>query len=160
AGILFQKQTGTRFQFANYRNAGQAMQDMIAGHIDLMFTAPNIALEHMRAGSIKAYAVTARSRLMVAPQVPTADEAGLPGFYASFWQAFWTPKGTPQDVIGRLNAAVVDASADATVRQRLAQLGNEIFAREQQTPQALGAFQKAEIERWWPILKEAGIKVE
>jgi tripartite-type tricarboxylate transporter receptor subunit TctC len=160
AGILFQRQTGTRFQFANYRSAGQAMQDMIAGHIDLMFTAPNIALEHMRAGSIKVYAVTAGSRLAVAPEVPTADEAGLRGFYASFWQAFWAPKGTPQDVIARLNAAVVDALADATVRQRLAELGNEIFAPEQQKSQALRAFQKAEIERWWPILKEAGIEVE
>jgi tripartite-type tricarboxylate transporter receptor subunit TctC len=98
--------------------------------------------------------------LAVAPEVPTADEAGLRGFYASFWQAFWAPKGTPQDVIARLNAAVVDALADATVRQRLAELGNEIFAPEQQKSQALGAFQKAEIERWWPILKEAGIKVE
>ena len=160
AGILFQRQTGTHFQFANYRSAGQAMQDMIAGHIDLMFTAPNIALEHMRTGRIKVYAVTAKSRLAVAPEVPTADEAGLPGFYASFWQAFWAPKGTPQDVIARLNAAVVDALADATVRQRLTELGNEIFAPEQQKSQALGAFQKAEIERWWPILKDAGIAVE
>ena len=160
AGILFQKQTGTRFQFANYRSAGQAMQDMIAGHIDLMFIAPNIALEHMRARSIKVYAVTAKSRLAIAPEIPTANEAGLPGFYATFWQAFWVPKGTPQDVIARLNAAVVDASADALVRQRLAELGNEVFAPEQQTPQALRAFQKAEIERWWPILKDAGIKVE
>ena len=160
AGILFQKQTGTRFQFANYRSAGQAMQDMIAGHIDLMFVAPNIALEHVRAGTIKAYAVTDKSRLAAAPEIPTVDEAGLPGFYASPWHAFWAPKGTPREVIARLNAAVVDSLADTTVRKRLNDIGMQIVPRDQQTPKALGAFQKAEIEKWWPILKEAGIKVE
>ena len=160
AGLLFQKQTGTRFQFANYRSAGQAMQDMIAGHIDLMFVAPNIALEHVRAGSIKAYAVTDKNRLAAAPEIPTVDEAGLPGFYASPWFAFWAPKGTPREVIAKLNAAVVDALADTAVRKRLTDLGVEILPREQQTPEALGAFHKAEIERWWPILKEASIKVE
>jgi tripartite-type tricarboxylate transporter receptor subunit TctC len=160
AGILFQKQTGTRFQFANYRSAGQAMQDMIAGHIDLMFVAPNIALEHARAGTIKAYAVTDKSRLAAAPEIPTVDEAGLPGFYAAPWHAFWAPKGTPREAIARLNATVVDALADTTVRQRLNDVGMRIVPREQQTPEALGAFQRAEIARWWPILKEAGIKVE
>ena len=159
AGILFQKQTGTRFQFVTYRSVGQAMQDLIAGHIDLMIFA-TIALEHVRAGSIKAYAVTAKNRLAVAPDIPTVDEAGLPGFYASPWFAIWAPKGTPRDVIDKLNAAVVDALADTAVRSRLAELGYEIVPREQQTPEALGAFHKAEIERWWPILKEAGIKVE
>jgi tripartite-type tricarboxylate transporter receptor subunit TctC len=160
AGILFQKQTGTRFQFANYRSAGQAMQDMIAGHIELMFVAPNIALEHARAGTIKAYAVTDKSRLAAAPEIPTVDEAGLPGFYAAPWHAFWAPKGTPREAIARLNATVVDALADTTVRQRLNDVGMRIVPREQQTPEALGAFQRAEIARWWPILKEAGIKVE
>jgi tripartite-type tricarboxylate transporter receptor subunit TctC len=104
AGILFQKQTGTRFQFVTYRSAGQAMQDMIAGHIDLMFVNPNIALEHVRAGSIKAYAVTAKNRMAAASNIPTVDEAGLPGFYASPWFAFWAPKGAPRDVIDKLNA--------------------------------------------------------
>jgi tripartite-type tricarboxylate transporter receptor subunit TctC len=160
AGILFQKQTGTRFQFANYRSAGHAMQDMIAGHIDLMFTAPNIALEHVRAGSIKAYAVTDKSRLAAAPEIPTVDEAGLPGFYAAPWHAFWAPKGTPREVIAKLNAAIVDSLADITVRKRLNDAGLQIVPREKQTPEALRAFQMAEIERWWPILKEAGIKVE
>jgi len=159
-GILFQKQTGTRFQFVSYRSAGQAMQDMIAGHIDLMFTAPTIALAPLQAGRIKSYAVTAGNRLAMAPDIPTVDEAGLPGFYASPWNALWAPKGTPHDAIARLNAAVVDALADTTVRKRLADLGLQIVPREQQTPEALGAFQKAEIEKWWPILKAAGIKVQ
>lgn len=160
AGILFQKQTGTRFQFANYRSAGQAMQDLIAGHIDLMLVAPNIALEHVRAGSIKAYAVTDKSRLAAAPEVPTVDEAGLPGFYTAPWHAFWAPKGTPREVITKLNASVVNALADTTVRKRLTDLGVRVVPRAQQTPEALGTLQKAEIERWWPVLKEAGIKVE
>jgi tripartite-type tricarboxylate transporter receptor subunit TctC len=159
-GILFQKQTGTRFQFANYRSAGQAMQDVVAGHIDLMFTSPTIAVEHIRVGSIKAYAVTAKHRFGVTPEVPTVDEAGLPGFYAAPWYAVWAPKATPQDVIGKVNAAVMGALVDPTVRKRLTDLGLHIFPPEQQTPEALRAFQKAEIERWWPILKEAGIKGE
>ena len=159
-GILFQKQTGTRFQFANYRGAGQAMQDMIAGHIDLMFVAPNIALEHARTGSINAYAVTDKRRLTAAPEIPTVDEAGLPGFYAAPWHAFWAPKGTPRDVVAKLNTAVVEALADTAVRKRLTDLGLQIVPREQQTPEALRAFQRAEIERWGPILEEAGIKVQ
>src|SRR5262245_57501672 len=157
-GVLFQRETSSRFQFANYRSAGQAVQDMIAGHIDLMFTNPNIALEHVRARSIKAYAVTAKDRLAAAPEIPTVDEAGLPGFHATFWQALWAPRGTPRDVITRLNASGVDAMADLTMRRRLVEFGNELFAREQQTPEALSALQRAEIERWWPILKEAGIR--
>jgi tripartite-type tricarboxylate transporter receptor subunit TctC len=160
AGILFQKQTGTRFQFANYRSAGQAMQDMIAGHIDLMFVAPNIALEHARAGTIKAYAVTDKRRLAAAPEIPTVDEAGLPGFYASPWHASWAPKGTPREVIARLNAAVVDSLADTTVRKRLNDIGMQIVPREQQTPQALATWHKAEVEKWWPIIKKAGIKAQ
>jgi tripartite-type tricarboxylate transporter receptor subunit TctC len=160
AGILFQKQTEGRFQFANYRSVSQAMQDLVGGHIDLMFVAPNIALEHVRAGRIKAYAVTAKKRLAMAPDIPTVDEGGLPDFYPSVWYAFWAPKGTPRDVIGRLNAAVVDALADTAVRVRLAELGQGIFPREQQTPEALDAHQKAEIEKWWPIIKAANIKAD
>ena len=136
------------------------MGDMIAGHIDLMAVAPNIALEHVRAGTIKAYAVMSRQRLQAAPEIPTVDEAGLPGFYASPWFALWAPKGTPRDVIARLNTAVVDALADGAVRQRLAQTGSEIVPRDEQTPAALAALQKAEIAKWWPIVKDAGIKAE
>jgi tripartite-type tricarboxylate transporter receptor subunit TctC len=160
AGILFQKRTGTRFQFANYRGGGQAMHDMIAGHIDLMFVPPVIALEHIHAGSIKAYAVTDKSRLAAAPEIPTVDEAGLPGLYTAAWHAFWAPKGTPRNAIAKLNSAIVEALADTTVRERLAKLGLRIVPRDLQTPGALAAFQRAEIERWWPILKEAGIKAQ
>jgi tripartite-type tricarboxylate transporter receptor subunit TctC len=160
AGILFQKQTGTQFAFVTYRSAGQAMQDMIAGHIDLMCVAPNISLQHVRAGSIKAYAVMAGKRLQAAPDIPTVDEAGMPRFYASPWYALWAPKGTPPDIIDKLNAAVVHALADSSVRQRLVQTGMEIVSRQEQTPEALAALQKAEIEKWWPIVKEAGIKAE
>src|SRR5215470_15023487 len=112
------------------------MQDLIGGHIDLMFVAPNIALEHVRAGRIKAYAVTAKKRLAMAPDIPTVDEAGLPDFYSSVWYALWAPKGTPRDVIEKLNAAVVSSLADTAVRTRLADLGQGIFPREEQTAEA------------------------
>ena len=157
---FFQKETGTRFQFVPYRGAGPAMQDLIAGQIDLMILDPPTSLPQVRAGSIKAYAVTAKTRLAAAPDIPTVDEAGLPGFYISLWNGLWAPKGTPKDIIAKLNAAVVEALADPTVRQRLADLGQEIPPREQQTPEALAHFQKAEIEKWWPIIKAANIKGE
>lgn len=159
-GILLRKLTGTRFQFATYRSAGQAMQDLVAGHIDLMLVAPSIALEHVRAGNIKAYAVMGKERLAAAPNIPTVDEAGLPGFYTSPWYALWAPKGTPRELIGRISGAVMDALADAAVRKRLGDLGLMIFPRERQTPEALAAFHKEEIDKWWPILKEAGIRVQ
>jgi tripartite-type tricarboxylate transporter receptor subunit TctC len=160
AGIMFQKQTGTRFEFVSYRSAGQAMQDVIAGHIDMMFTSPSIALAAVQSGSVKAYAIASSSRSTVAAEIPTVDEAGLPGFYFWGWHALWSPKDTPRDAITRLNAAVVDALANPAVRKRITDLGLEIFPREQQTPEALGVLQRAEIKKWWPILKEAGIKGE
>ena len=160
SSILFQRAIGIRLQDVTYRNAGQAMQDLVGGHIDMMFSSPSIALAPAQAGSIKAYAVLSKEHLSAAPDIPTGDEAGLPGFYTAGWHAFWAPKGTPRDVIARLNGAVMAALADTAVRKRLAELGLLITSREQQTPEALRAFQKAEIERWWPILKEAGIKVE
>jgi tripartite-type tricarboxylate transporter receptor subunit TctC len=160
-GLLFQKITGTRFQFVPYRGAAPAMQDLLAGQIDLMIGDTSASsLPQIRAGSIKAYAVMGETRLAAAPDIPTVDEAGLPGCYLSFWQGLWAPKGTPLNVIGRLNAAVADALADPEVRLRFADLGMEIPQREQQTPEALGAFHKAEIEKWWPIIKAAGIKGE
>jgi tripartite-type tricarboxylate transporter receptor subunit TctC len=160
AGVFFQKLTGTRFQHVPYRGGAPAMQDLVAGNIDIMFADTTTALPQVRAGAIKACAVTAKARLAAAPEIPTVDEAGLPGFYVSLWQGLWSPAGTPKDVIAKLNAAVVDALADASVRRRLADIGQEIFPRDQQTPEFLAAFQKAEIEKWWPIIKAAGIKAE
>jgi tripartite-type tricarboxylate transporter receptor subunit TctC len=159
AGVFFQKQTATR-QFVPYRGAAPAMQDLLAGQIDIMIDDPTNFLPLMRAGRIKAYAVTAKRRLAAAPDIPTADESGLPGFYFSRWHALWAPKGTPKDTIGKLSASVVDALADANARARLADLGQEIFPRDQQAPEALRAYQKAEIEKWWPIIKAAGIKAQ
>jgi tripartite-type tricarboxylate transporter receptor subunit TctC len=160
AGVLFQKETGTRFQFVPYRGVNLAAQDLLAGQIDIMIDLAANSLSQVRAGTIKAYAVTAKSRLAAAPDVPTVDEAGLPDFYTSVWHALFVPKATPKTVIDRLNAAVLDALADPAVRQRFADLGMEMPPREQQTPQALRDFHKAEIEKWWPIIKTAGIKAE
>jgi tripartite-type tricarboxylate transporter receptor subunit TctC len=160
-GVFFQKETSTRFQFVPYRlGVAAAMQDLVAGHIDMMFSVAASAVPQLRAGAIKGYAVMAKARLAVAPETPTVDEAGLPGFYMSNWHGLWAPKGTPKAVIGTLNAAVVDALANPAVRQRLADLAQEIPPRDQQTPEGLAALHNAEIEKWWPIIKQAGIKVE
>ena len=160
SGVFFQSITGTRFQFVPYRGAAPAMQDLLAGQIDLIIDEPTSSLPHVRAGKIKAFAVTARSRLAAAPDIPTVDEAGLPGFYFSRWHALWAPKGTPRDVIAKINAALVAALADPAVRARMADLGQEIYPRELQTPDALAVYHRAEIEKWWPIIKAAGIKSE
>ena len=158
AGVLFQQETGTRFGLVPYR--GTAMPDLIAGQIDMMIDPQTNALPLVRAGSVKAYAVTAKNRSAAAPDIPTVDEAGVPGLHVSNWTALFAPKDTPNAIIGKLNAAAVDALADPAVRKRLADLGLELFPREQQTPEALAAFHKAEIERWWPIIKAAGIKAD
>jgi tripartite-type tricarboxylate transporter receptor subunit TctC len=160
AGVLFRNETGTRVQFVPYRGNAPAIQDLVAGQIDMMISDPVAAMPQVRAGTIKAYGVTTKIRMLSAPDIPTLDEAGLPGFDISVWHAFWLPKGTPKDIITKLNAAVMDALADPTVRARLADLGQEIFPRQQQTPEALGTMQKAEIEKWWPIIKAANIKGE
>jgi len=160
AGVLFQKETGTRFQFVPYRGSAPAMQDLVAGQIDLMIDLASSSLPQVRAGATKAHAVLAKRRLPSAPDIPTVDEAGVPGLYVSAWFALFAPKGTPANVIGRLNTAVVEALADTNVRARLADLGQQIFPREQQTPEMLRAYQSAEIEKWWPIIKAAGIKPE
>jgi len=160
AGAFFQKETGTRFQFVPYRGAAPAMQDLVAGQIDMIIDSPTITMPQVHAGTIKGYAAAAKNRLSIAPDIPTVDEAGLPGFYISSWNGLWAPKGTPKDVISKLNAAVVHALAHPTVRRRVADIGMEIFSRDEQTPEALGAYQKAEIEKWWPIIKAANIKAE
>ena len=160
AGILFQNTTGTNIQIVPYRGAAPRMQDMLSGQIHLAFDQAASSLPQVQGGNLQAYAVTSKTRLAVAPDIPTVDEAGLPGFYISVWHGLWSSKGTPKDAVRRLNAAAVDALADATVRQRLTELGQDLPARAQQTPEALGAYQKAEIEKWWPIIKAANIKVE
>ena len=160
AGILIAKSTGTDIQVVPYRGAAPRMQDMLAGLIHLAFDQAASALPQVHGGNLLAYAVTSKQRLAVAPEIPSVDEAGLPGFYISVWHGLWAPKSTPKEVVAKLNAAVVDALSDKTVRERLAELGQELPAREQLTPEALGAYQKAEIEKWWPIIKAAGIKVD
>ena len=153
SGLYFQAKTDTKFAFVPYRGSGPGLQDVIGGQIDLYFDQISNSLPHIRAGRIKAYAVASPSRSAAAPEIPTADEAGLPGFHISVWHGAWLPKGTPRDVVAKLNAAIVQALRDENVRRRLAELGQEIVPTEQQTPEALAALQKAEIDKWWPLIR-------
>ena len=159
-GLYFQDKTKTRFQFVPYRGGAPAMQDLVGGQIDLMCAEASQTLTYVRGGKMKAFAVMAHTRWPALPDVPTTDEIGTPGMYISFWHGLWVPKATPKAVIAKLNAAVVDTLADPTVRQRLTDLGQVIATRDQQTPAALAAYHKAEIEKWWPIIKAANIQVE
>jgi len=159
-GLYFQNAIGARLQFVPYRGTPLAVQDVMAGQIDLVFDQASSSLPLVRSGRLKTYGVTAKSRLASAPEIPTLDEAGLPGFLASIWFGMWAPKNTPRPIVTALNAAVVDALADPVVRGRLGELGSEIPAREQQTPEALAVLQRAEIEKWWPIIRSANIKPE
>jgi tripartite-type tricarboxylate transporter receptor subunit TctC len=161
SGVYFQNVTGTQFQFVPYRaGSSEIMRDLVAGHIDLTFDQAITALPHVRSGQVKAYAVTSNNRLAAAPDIPTVDEAGAPGVYISTWYGMWVPKGTPPDVIRKLTTAAMAALADPAVRERLIGLGQEIPPPEQQSAAALAAHHKAEIEKWWPLIKAANIKAE
>ena len=160
SGLPFQNIAKSELAFVSYRSAGAALQDLVAGHIDLMFDQASNSLPQIRAGTIKAYAVTSKSRLAVAPDIPTVDEAGLPGFYISVWNGLWVPKGTGSDTIARLNGAVAKAMATPALQKRFAELGQDPPAPDQQAPAALSTLQKAEIDKWWPILKSARIKAD
>jgi tripartite-type tricarboxylate transporter receptor subunit TctC len=156
---LFQKETATQFTVVPYRGTAQAMQDLVGGQIDMTFELP-VQLSLVRAGSVKAYAVTSENRLTAAPDLPTFAEMGFPALSSFTWFGFFAPKGTPRDIVDRLNAATVEALADPAVQSRFATLGLDIFPREQQTPEALDALVKADARKWWPIIRESGIRVE
>jgi len=159
-GILMQQSTGTTVQFIPYRGAGPAMQAMLGGQVDLMVVQAAVTLPQARAGTVKILANLSPSRSPVVPGVPTSEESGIPGLYASGWFGLFAPKGTPKEIIARLNGAMVQALADPGLRARYTDLGLDVATREQQAPEGLAAFHKAEIEKWWPIIKAAGIKVE
>jgi len=160
SSIYFQQKVGTRLTFVPYRGGAPAMQDLISGRVDLMLDQAANALGQVRAGAIKAYAVMAKERWGALPAVPAIDESGVSGLYVAYWHAMWAPKGTPRESIARLNAAVVAALADPGVRQRLADQGHDIWPREQLTPEALATHHKAEIAKWWPIVRASGLKAE
>lgn len=159
-GISFQRETGTKFQFVPYRGNAPAMQDLLAEQIDFMIEPSSNFKSLLGAGSVKPYAITGRTRLPSSPAIPTADEAGLPGFFASLWYGLWVPKDTPKEIVAKLNATMVQVLADPIVQKRFDELGIEITPPTQQSPEALRAYQKAETERWWPIIKAAGLKAE
>jgi tripartite-type tricarboxylate transporter receptor subunit TctC len=160
SGLSLEKVVGAKFTYVPFRGAGPAMQNLVSGHVDILIDQASSSLAQVRNGAIHAYAVTAKQRLASAPDLPTVDEAGLPGFYVSVWQGLWAPKGTPPAVVEKLAAAVREALADAEVQKRLKEIGQELPTPEQQTPAGFRAFQKAEQDKWWPIIKAADIKVD
>ena len=160
SAIYFQQATGTRFGFVPYRGGAPAMHDLVAGQVDIMFDQAANALGQVRGGGIKALAVLTRERWQALPDVPSIDEAGVPSFYLSYWHGLWAPKGTPKEIIGKLNGAVVNALADPGVGQRFADIGQEVWPRDRQTPEALAAHHKAETEKWWPIIRASNMRAE
>src|SRR5712692_2984714 len=160
AGLYFEGVTGIKLQYVPYRGTAPAMNDLVAGQIDMIVDQTSNSIGQVRAGNIRAYAVTSDKRLESAPDVPTTDEAGLPGFHMTLWSGLWVPKGTPNAIVAKLNAAAVDALNDPIVRKQLENLGLQMPPKDQLSPQALGAWQKAEIEKWWPVIKAANVKVE
>ena len=160
AGLYFESATGTQLQYVPYRGTAPAMNDLIAGQIDLIVDQTSNSINQVRAGTIRAYAVTDAKRVDSAPDIPTTDEAGLPGFHMTLWSGLWVPKGTPKEIVGKLNAAAVEALNDPAVRKQFENLGLQMPPPDRLTPQALGAWQKAEIAKWWPMIKAANVKVD
>jgi len=160
SGVLFEKLTGQKIHLIPYRGAGPAMTDLVSGQVDLLVVQGAVALPQIRGGKIKAIANLSPQRSAAMPDIPTSDEGGVPGLYMSGWFGFFAPKGTPKDVIVTLNKAMVEALADPAVKARFTELGLDVASREQQTPEGLAAFQKAEIDKWWPIIKEAGVTAQ
>jgi tripartite-type tricarboxylate transporter receptor subunit TctC len=160
AGLAFEAATGIKLQYVPYRGTGPAMNDLVAGQIDMIVDQTSNSIQQVRAGNIRAYAIVDSKRVASAPDIPTTDEAGLPGFHMTLWSGMWVPKGTPKDVITKLNASVVEALNDPGVRKQLENLGLLMPPADKQTPEALGAWQKAEIAKWWPIIKAANVKVD
>jgi tripartite-type tricarboxylate transporter receptor subunit TctC len=160
SGILLQQATGTEFQYVPYRGAGPAMTDLLAGQVDLLVVQAAVALPQIQGGTVKAIANLSPKRSPALPDIPTSDESGVPGLYMSGWFGFFAPKGTPADVIGKLNGAMVEALADPAIKARFTQLGLDVASREQQTPAGLAAFHKTEIDKWWPIIKAAGFTAD
>jgi tripartite-type tricarboxylate transporter receptor subunit TctC len=158
--IYFQQATGTRFGFVPYRGGAPAMQDLVAGQVDIMFDQAANAIGQVRNGGIRALAVLTKERWPALPDVPSIDEAGVPSLYVSYWHGLWAPKGTPKDIVGTLNGAVVKALADPTVRQRFSDIGQEVWPPDRQTPEALSAHHKAETEKWWPIIRASNLRAE
>jgi tripartite-type tricarboxylate transporter receptor subunit TctC len=159
-GLIFQNATQTQLQFVPYRGIAPAMQDIVAGNLDMIISDPVATVQQARSGNVQVYAICANTRLASAPEFPTVDEAGLPGYHVALWHGLWMPRATPKPILDRVHAAAVEALADPAVRSRLEALGQSIYPRERQTPQALAAQQKAEIDKWWPIIKAGNIKVE
>jgi tripartite-type tricarboxylate transporter receptor subunit TctC len=159
-GVFFQKVTGTNYQFVPYRGAAPMIAALLASQVDMVVDTPTTSIPQILSGTIKGFAVMSKTRLAAVPDLPTVDEAGAPGLYLLQWNAVWAPKGTPDDIVTKLNNAIVRAMADPSVRRRLADLGQEIYPPEQQTPQALGAFQKAEFDKWIPIITAANLRAE
>jgi tripartite-type tricarboxylate transporter receptor subunit TctC len=160
AALYFENVTGIKLQYVPYRGTAPAMNDLIAGQIDLIVDQTSNSINQVRAGTIRAYAITDSKRVESAPDIPTTDEAGLPGFHMTLWSGLWVPKDTPKDIVAKLNAAAVDALNDPAVRKQLENLGLQMPPKDQLTSEALGAWQKAEIAKWWPMIKAANVKVE
>jgi tripartite-type tricarboxylate transporter receptor subunit TctC len=160
AGLYFENLAGIRLQYVPYRGTAPALNDLVAGQIDIIVDQTSNSISQVRAGNIRAYAVTDDKRVASAPEVPTVDEAGLPGFHMTLWSGLWVPKGTPKEIVARLNAATVEALNDPAVRKQLENLGLQMPPKDQLSPEALGAWQKAEVAKWWPMIKAADVKVD